>query len=101
MLQGTSFNSDIKQWDLSKVTNAAQFMGISGGRSARFLPNSRYDDILNAFANETHNTTPTNLTIHFGNSRYTPAGASAKTLLTNPVNSGGFGWTIIDGGQFN
>ena len=101
MLQGTSFNSDIKQWDLSKVTNATQFMGISGGRSARFLPNSRYDDILNAFANETHNTTPTNLTIHFGNSRYTPAGASAKTLLTNPVSSGGFGWTIIDGGQFN
>ena len=101
MLQGTSFNSDIKQWDLSKVTNAAQFMGISGGRSARFLPNSRYDDILNAFANETHNTTPTNLTIHFGNSRYTPAGASAKALLTNPVSSGGFGWTIIDGGQFN
>ena len=98
MLQGTSFNSDIKQWNISNLTNATQFMGFADGNAPQFLPNTRYDDILNAFANQTYHTTPTNLTIDFGKSKYTTAGATSRTTLITPVSSGGFGWTIADGG---
>lgn len=101
MLQGTNiynFLTDIKEWDLSNLTNAALFMAYYNENAPRFFPNSKYDDILNAFANETYHTTPTNLTISFGKSVYTTAGSAARTKLTNPTGSGGFGWTIADGG---
>ena len=98
MLQGTSFNSDIKQWALTNLTNAIQFMGFANGIVPQFQPNNRYNDILNAFANETYHTTPTNLTIDFGKSKYTTSGATSRTTLITPINLGGFGWNITDGG---
>lgn len=101
MFQGTNiynFLTDIKEWDLSNLTNAALFMAYYNENAPRFFPNSKYDDILNAFANETYHTTPTNLTISFGKSVYTTAAATSRTTLITPVSSGGFGWTITDGG---
>jgi surface protein len=102
MLQGTStfqFFTDIKQWDISKVTDATSFMGFSGLFAPGFSSTGDYDNILSAFANQSYNTTPINLTIHFGTSRYSnTTGLTARNILTTPVSSGGYGWTITDGG---
>ena len=100
MFQGTganNFQTDIEKWDLSNVTNAALFMGYYNGSAPNF-PLTIYDDILIAFANETYHTTPTNLTISFGKSKYTTAAVASRIKLTDPISSGGFGWTIADGG---
>jgi surface protein len=100
MFQGTdvsNFSTNIEKWNMSNVLFAFAFMSSYDGYEPKF-PLAVYDNILNAFANETYHTTPTNLSIHFGESQYTTAGSASRNKLTTPVSSGGFGWTITDGG---
>ena len=56
-----------------------------------------YDALLQAWEAQTPNN---NVTIHFNAAKYTAGGAAAaaRTSLTTAVGSGGYGWTITDGG---
>jgi hypothetical protein len=40
----------------------------------------------------------TGITINFGTAKYTSGGQAGKDILTGSTMSGGYGWTITDGG---
>ena len=40
----------------------------------------------------------TGVTISFGSAKYTSASSAGKAILTGSTGSGGYGWTITDGG---
>jgi len=87
----------IAKWQLKTGDNPVvmtQFMLSSKTQEPAFL-----DDILNAWAAlHTLGLLPTNITVDFGNNKYTTDGAAAYTTLTTITDSGGAGWTITSGG---
>ena len=118
----TSFNQNLSSWDVSSVTNMNNmFFNADGMSSANLgavkdwtitaltsasvfqaactnsMSTSDYDALLIAWEGQTPNN---NVTIHFNNATYTAGGAAeaARTSLTTAVGSGGYGWTITDGG---
>ncbi len=83
-------------WDLSAITSMTSFM-----ESATGLSTANYDATLIAFdAFVLANGTPKSISFHGGGSTYTGGGAAeaARDRLTLAIGSGGWGWTITDGG---
>jgi surface protein len=116
MFQATPFNQDIGNWNVSNVTSmSAMFLSspfnqdignwnISGVTGFFFFMNDKtpstfsttnLDSIYNGWS--TKNPKP-NLNINFGTAKYTSAGQAGKDVLTGSTMSGGYGWTITDGG---
>ena len=87
----------IANWQLKAGNNAVNmgsFMSNSKTQEPAFL-----DDILNAWAAlHADGKLPTNITVSFGNNKYTADGADAYTTLTTITDYGGAGWTIQSGG---
>ncbi len=84
MLTGTPFaERGLAGWNVSTVLHADAFL-----RGAT-LPTDVYDEVLKAWAAQD---VRQGVTIVFGASRYSEAGAAARATLT------GRGWTILDGG---
>jgi len=117
-----SFNQDIGSWNVSSVTSVQNMFDNADGMSAANLgavkdwtitaltigsdfqsactnsmSTADYDALLIAWEAQAPNN---NVTIHFNAATYTAGGAAeaARTSLTTAVGSGGYGWTITDGG---
>ena len=88
----TSFNQDIGNWNISGVTNFTSFMF---GKTPLSLSTTNLDSIYNGWPTKTPQT---GLTINFGSAKYTSASSAGKAILTGSTGSGGYGWTITDGG---
>ena len=117
----SSFNQDLGSWNVSSVTNISSMFNFASSMSAanlgavkdwtitaltngqffqRFsnsMSTSDYDALLIAWEGQTPNN---NVTIQFSSATYTAGGAAAaaRSSLTTAVGSGGYGWTITDGG---
>jgi surface protein len=118
----SSFNQNLSSWDVSSASSMQyMFQGATGMSSANLgavkdweitalstatnmmafctnsMSTSDYDALLIAWEGQTPNN---NVTIHFNAATYTAGGAAeaARTSLTTAVGSGGYGWTITDGG---
>jgi len=84
MMNSTPFDQDISSWNISNVSNWANFMtGVE-------LSSTNYDLLLNAWSQQS---VRPNQSVDFGNSTYTSAGETARNVLINT-----YGWTISDGG---
>jgi surface protein len=92
MFRRSQFNQNIGNWNISGVTNFSLFMGQ---KSPLTFSTTNLNAIYNGWS--TKNPKP-NLNINFGGAKYTLAGQSGKNILTGSTMSGGYGWTIIDGG---
>jgi surface protein len=94
MFRGNNeFNQDIGNWNISGVTNFSNFMS---GKTPSTFSTTNLDSIYNGWS--TKNPKP-NLNITFGSANYTISGGQAgKDILTGSTMSGGYGWTINDGG---
>ena len=88
----TSFNQPIGSWNVSNVTSFDLFMVNK--------TNLNYSSTnLNLIYNGWSTKNPkTGLTINFGSIKYTSEGSAGKAILTGSTLSGGYGWTITDGG---
>jgi len=83
----------IKDWTITALTTGTDFQRDC----TNSMSTSDYDALLIAWEGQAPNT---GITIHFNNATYTAGGAAeaARTSLTTAVGSGGYGWTILDGG---
>jgi len=83
----------IKDWTITALTDGANMLINNGNQ----MSTSDYDALLIAWEAQTPNN---NVNINFGGAKYTAGGAAeaARTSLTTAVGSGGYGWTITDGG---
>ena len=88
----TSFNQPIGSWNISGVTDFNNFM--------IYKTNLNYSSTnLNLIYNGWSTKNPkTGLAINFGSIKYTSEGSAGKSILTGSTISGGYGWTITDGG---
>jgi surface protein len=84
----TAFNQDIGSWDVSAVTNFASFMA---GKAAANYDAANLDSIYNGWSLLS---VQPNISISFGNIKYTAAGQAGKDILTGAPNN----WTIVDAG---
>jgi surface protein len=118
----SSFNQNLSSWNVSSVTTILYMLYNADGMSAANLgavkdwtitalttgdnfqalctnsmSTADYDALLIAWEAQAPNN---NVTIHFNAATYTAGGAAeaARTSLTTAVGSGGYGWTITDGG---
>jgi surface protein len=92
--QNQYFKQNIGNWNISGVTNFSFFMA---NKTDTTLLTSNLDDIYNGWSTKNPQI---NITIHFGTAKYTSAGSAGKAILTGSTGSGGYGWTIFDGGLF-
>lgn len=85
MLRTTPFNQDISDWDIRNVSDFNNFMSNSFA-----LNPTNYSALLIQWV-----TLPpqSNITVSFGDAKYTTAAASAHNTLSTTYN-----WTITDGG---
>jgi surface protein len=79
------FNQSLAAWNIGNVSNFSSFM-----QNATGLSTTNYDATLIAWALQPLNT---GLSINFGGSQYSVAGAAARQSLIDDDN-----WTITDGG---
>jgi surface protein len=87
------FNQNIGNWNISGVTDFTDFMS---GKTSLTFSTTNLDAIYNGWSTKNPHT---GLTINFGSANYTISGGQAgKDILTGSTMSGGYGWTIIDGG---
>ena len=86
------FNQDIGNWNISGVTNFSSFMD---SKTPITFSTTNLDSIYNGWPTKTPQT---GLTINFGSAKYTSASSAGKAILTGSTGSGGYGWTITDGG---
>ena len=88
----TNFDQNIGNWNISGVTNFTLFM-------VNKTPSTFSTTNLNSIYNGWSTKNPkTGITINFGSAKYTSAGSAGKAILTGSTGSGGYGWTITDGG---
>jgi surface protein len=92
MFYGTPFNQDIGNWNISGVTSFTEFMG---DKTPATFSTTNLNSIYNGWS--TKNPKP-NLNISFGSAKYTSASSAGKAILTGSTISGGYNWTITDGG---
>lgn len=93
MFENSLFNQNIGNWNISGVTNFTSFML---GKTPLTFSTTNLDAIYSGWS--TKNPKP-NLNITFGSANYTILGGQAgKNILTGSTMSGGYSWTIIDGG---
>jgi surface protein len=88
-----TFNQNIGSWNVSGVTNFVDFM-----RDKTFADFStmNLDAIYNGWSSLP--SVKPNINIFFNNIKYSAAGSAGKAILTGSTMSGGYGWTITDGG---
>jgi surface protein len=89
----TAFNQNISNWNPINVLNIAGFMREKNSTN---YSSSNYDALLNSWSTKNLRT---NLYIDFGTIKYTSTGLVGRNRLTGSTGSGGYGWTIVDGGQ--
>jgi surface protein len=82
-----SFNQNISNWDVRKVTSFSNFMAL---KTFSDYSKENYNALLNGWASQA---VLTGKTIHFGSIKYTTAGQNARNTLIAAK-----GWTIYDGG---
>ena len=83
----STFNQDLSSWDVSAVTNMEKmFSGIT-------LSTENYDALLLGWSAQS---LQNNVTFHGGNSQYSSTRQANRDTVT-----GGFGWTVADGGVVN
>ena len=93
MFQSTPFNQDIGNWNISGVTLFGSFMA---GKTPLTFSATNLDSIYNGWSTKNPKT---GITINFGSANYTTSISGAgKAILTGSTGSGGYGWTITDGG---
>jgi surface protein len=85
----SAFQQPLNLWEVNSLTNGTKFMGTTGDASA--ITYTEYSTLLIGWA--ANASIATGITISFGDSQFTPAGLTAKNILT-----GTRGWTITDGG---
>ena len=89
------FNENLSSWNLASINLSYGLFYFMYGVT---LSNTNYDALLNGWNNNKLAASNgvanwrTDLSPHFGNSKYTSAGASARQDLID------YGWTITDGG---
>lgn len=89
------FNEDLSSWNLAGLSSSDALTLFMWGVG---LSNENYDALLNGWNNNKLAVDNgiadwrTDLSPHFGNSKYTSAGSSARQQLID------YGWTITDGG---
>jgi surface protein len=88
------FKQNIGNWNISGVTDFYLFMQT---KTDTTFFTSNLDDIYNGWSTKNPQI---NRTITFGSAKYTSAGSAGKAILTGSTFSGGYGWTIYDGGLF-
>jgi hypothetical protein len=93
MFGGGLFNQDIGNWNISGVTDFFMFMN---GKTPLTFSTTNLDAIYNGWSTKNPQT---GLSIDFGSANYTSASSAGKAILTGSTLSGGYNWTIIDGGQ--
>jgi len=83
----------VKDWTITALTTGDNFQALC----TNSMSTADYDALLIAWEAQAPNN---NVTIHFNAATYTAGGAAeaARTSLTTAVGSGGYGWTITDGG---
>ncbi|MFM5905426.1 MAG: BspA family leucine-rich repeat surface protein [Micrococcales bacterium] len=84
------FDQNLANWDMSNVTDANYF--LAGAK----LSSANYGALLTSLASQP---LKSNVLFHGGSSEYPASAAAARTKLVDPTGSGGFGWSITDGGQ--
>jgi surface protein len=87
------FNQDIGSWDVSNVTNFSRFMFT---KTPSTFSSTNLDAIYNGWSSIP---VKTGIAITFGTAKYTAAGSAGRLKLASSVISGGYSWTITDGGQ--
>jgi hypothetical protein len=92
LFASSSFNQDIGNWNISGVTSFTNFLF---GKTPLTFSTTNLDSIYNGWSTKNPKT---NKSITFGSAKYTAAGVAGKAILTGSTGSGGYGWTIIDGG---
>ena len=88
----TNFNQNIGDWNISGVTTFYNFML---DKTPSTFSTTNLDSIYNGWVTKNPKT---GRTITFGSAKYTTAGQTSKNILTGSTLSGGYGWTITDGG---
>ena len=86
------FNQDIGNWNISGVTFFNLFMDQ---KTPLTFSTTNLDSIYNGWSTKTPQT---GLTINFGSAKHTSLSSAGKTILTGSTGSGGYAWTITDGG---
>jgi len=111
MFRSTPFNHPIGSWDVKKVTNFSsmwwtqnqfdQDIGawepIAATNFSNFMSRTKNlspENLDSIYINWSTLNLKSNVSISFGSSKYTSAGAAGRAKLVND-----FGWTIADGGQ--
>jgi surface protein len=84
----TAFNQNIGNWDVTTITNFSNFM-LS--KTDLNYSSANLDSIYNGWSSQN---VQSGRSISFGTIKYSAAGASGKSILTDT-----YGWTIVDGGQ--
>ena len=93
MFQLSQFNQNIGNWNISGVTNFTNFMI---GKTPSTFSTTNLNSIYNGWSTKNPKT---GITINFGSANYTTSISGAgKAILTGSTGSGGYGWTITDGG---
>jgi len=93
MFPNSFFNQNIGNWNISGVTNFTNFMF---GKTPLTLSTTNLDAIYSGWSTKNPRT---GRNISFGTANYTISGGQAgKNILTGSTISGGYGWTITDGG---
>jgi hypothetical protein len=67
------------------------------GKTPATFSTTNLDSIYNGWSTKNPKT---GVTINFGSANYTSTGSSGKAILTGSTGSGGYAWTITDGGIF-
>jgi surface protein len=88
MFRGTSFNQNIGNWNVSKVTDFTNFML---DKTPATFSSTNLDAIYNGWI---VNGVKPNVNISFGGAKYTSAGTAGRLTLTSAPNN----WIITDGG---
>jgi surface protein len=99
----TLFNQPLGNWDISSV---GEFYSNNVGSLNKYFMEDKTPSTFSAsnltdiYTGWTSNgkTVNSGLTISFGTAKYTTSGQSGKNLLTGSTGSGGYQWTITDGG---
>jgi surface protein len=86
------FDQNIGNWNISGVTVMNNFML---GKTNSNYSTTNLDAIYNGWSTKNPKT---GVTVNFGSIKYTSASSAGKAILTGSTGSGGYGWTITDGG---
>jgi len=92
----SAFKQSLANFELDAITDMASM--LYGCDINEEGTTDNYDETLVAWAADDN--TPTGITFHGGNSKYSDVGEAARNILTAEIGSGGKGWTITaDGGH--